>query len=366
MAITREEGLRQLIKLLKEISAKVGRGGGVVVGSRQASVNLSSVTTALNNVLAELQSQTTLLATTGGDTITQLLTSLETISISMNSNLIDLEGLLAETGGDNITELLTSIETVVISLNSQLIAVNSELDAHTAIDYFLSGDTTDGGDLLNELQSIDQNWNILSLNQLNLAAILAAVLNNATSGRQNTAQTSFDAMVIDLAEIEAAVENSERLPMEEGSDLVTHSAVITGAGAMSASGTLDRYTENAVPSGLPSFEVTVPASEEFQLVFATLTLSSQGGGGVLCDLDILTAAGTVVTNSPLISQSLSGGSQNTTQEFSNATDAIKQQYVLIFRKWLPPGTRFRIKATTELDANSTFDLEIWVNRRAAP
>jgi len=185
VALTRTEALRQVIEQLKEISAKVGPSR-LVSGTRTTQVvNLSGVISTLEKLLAELVLQTTRLTSIDGKDFSteSTLSSLEGKDFATQTTLASIAGIdFANESGGNLDDILTRLTTL------------------TNIDYFLSGDTTDGGDLLNELESVDQNWNLLSVNQLNLAAILAAVINNATSGRQDTAQTSFDSMVTDLTD----------------------------------------------------------------------------------------------------------------------------------------------------------------------
>jgi len=155
VALTHTEALRQLLEKMDEILAKEGSTRLVSTGPHQVRINLQGLIDKMQQVLDELESQST------------TLTSIDNKDFATQTTLALVEGK------DFSTQ--TTLEAARVLLNTI-----------SNIDFFLSGDTTDGGDLLNELQSIDQNWNILSLNQLNLAAILAAVLNNSTSGRQDT------------------------------------------------------------------------------------------------------------------------------------------------------------------------------------
>jgi len=100
---------------------------------------------------------------------------------------------------NSLLELQAQSNTILPSIDEQLEFANVDL---AALEVLATTAATARSDINSELDSIDANWNLLSLNQLNLAAILVAVLNNATSGRQDIAQTSFDAMVVDLAAIE--------------------------------------------------------------------------------------------------------------------------------------------------------------------
>lgn len=131
---------------------------------------------------------------TGSKPVTQHL-----LDIRVNLDTIEADTILIKTSTaaidantDAVEGHLAAIETDTGAMDISLTSIAAE-DFATAVNQVLAKA---------ELESIDQNWNLLSVNQLNLGAILAAVLNNATSGRQTTAQTSFDAMVVDLAAIE--------------------------------------------------------------------------------------------------------------------------------------------------------------------
>ncbi len=180
MALTRTEALRQVVELLEEISAKLNRSHTVTVGQRTVIIDITGIITELKLILLELEAQS------------NTLTDIEGKDFATETTLALLEGK------DFATQ--TTLVALLTAFNNEDFAQESggNLDALASIDFFLSGDTTDGGDLLNELQSIDQNWNLLSVNNITLAAILTAVLNNATSGRQDDAQDSFDLMVTDL------------------------------------------------------------------------------------------------------------------------------------------------------------------------
>lgn len=146
MAITREEALRQLIKQLKEISAKIGRGSLAVVGKSSQSVNLSSVTTALNSILAELITQRGILGTIDTDTGTIAAVDFSTettlLTRATQATLVDVETLITASNVD-----LAAIEALLITNETANTAINAELD------------------------SIDANWNILSVNNIALLAI---------------------------------------------------------------------------------------------------------------------------------------------------------------------------------------------------
>lgn len=175
--------LTELNRTLKRILEKIGSPSLVITKTRSVSVDLNSTNLRLNSVITELQAANVDLA------------ALEVLATAGNVDLAALEvlGTAANVDLAAIEVLLTTLNTLTTTIDGVLDSMNSKLDTIDSIDYFLSGDTTDGGDLLNELQSIDQNWNLLSVNQLNLAAILVAVLNNATSGRQDRlVQGSFE------------------------------------------------------------------------------------------------------------------------------------------------------------------------------
>ena len=224
MAITREEAFRQVIKQLKEISANIGRGGGVVVGSRQQSVNLSSVTTALNNVLAQLVTLNLQFADVTGNNPTEWLEEIEARVDGVEPLLVTID---SDTSNIRITN--GAIQTLITAGNVDLAAMEVDLAAIEVLltsldgkDYFLSGDTTDGGDLLNELQSIDQNWNLLSVNNLALLAIADFTEDTRDNTQEIEDQLDFDQSrcVIHVADFDVTA-----IP---GTDVVVDVVIPTG------------------------------------------------------------------------------------------------------------------------------------------
>jgi len=155
VALTHTEALRQLIEKLEEISVKIGRSRTVSVGQRTVSLDITPMVDELKKILSELESQST------------LLTSISAEDFSTETTLALLEAK------DFATQAtLSLLEGKDFATQVTLAAIASDIALLEAKDFFLSGDTTDGGDLLNELQSIDQNWNLLSVNNVALLALV--------------------------------------------------------------------------------------------------------------------------------------------------------------------------------------------------
>lgn len=162
MALTRTEALRQLLEQLEEISAKLNRSRVVSSGSRQVIVDLNGVIAKLQELLSELESQTAVLATIKTDTAS--------ISAEDFSTEATLSSLLTEatfTAEDFASQTTLALLAGIDFANES----GGNLSTIAAIDYFLANGT-DAADLLSELQSIDQNWNLLSVNNVALLALV--------------------------------------------------------------------------------------------------------------------------------------------------------------------------------------------------
>jgi len=170
---------------------------------------LEVLITAGNVDLAALE----VLITAGNVDLAALEVDLAAIEVLTTTSRDHLAAIESDTGPMQvdiaaIEVLLTTLNSLITTIDSVLDSMNSKLDTIDSIDYFL-GNSTDAADLLSELQSIDANWNLLSVNQVAMAAVAVNTANNATTGKQDTAQTSFDtmltdndAMITDLAAIE--------------------------------------------------------------------------------------------------------------------------------------------------------------------
>ncbi len=183
MAVTREEALRQLVGALEEISAKLNRSHTVSVGARQVIIDITGIISELKLILTELQSQSTTLSSIDGkDFATQT-----TLSLVEGKDFATETTLLTRA----TQATLAAVETLVTTTNSLLTTID------TVLDVIKTNTDPDDGTMTVHLNSIDDNiGGLFGLLATNIA-ILAAVINNATSGRQDTAQVSFDAMVID-------------------------------------------------------------------------------------------------------------------------------------------------------------------------
>lgn len=226
----------------------------------------------------------TLLTTIDGDTsaINVDIAAIEILNTTSRDHLAAIE---SDTGPMQVD--IAAIEVLLTTIDSVLDSMNSKLNTIDSIDYFLSGDTTDGGDLLNELQSIDQNWNILSVNQLNLAAILTAVLNNATSGRQDTMNTHLAAIETDTGEIAVDTAALEVLSIVNTKQITNHTWDFEVTETCSAAGTLIYAFQAASGDVFENFWMTYSVSAASGTMATILvTHTDAGGGRVLRRIDL--------------------------------------------------------------------------------
>ncbi len=281
----------------------VSKGGGTVINLQELttiSATLSSIlsTVALDSSVDGLE---TLLALEGGLTIGNLLASIKgnTIDIedrvdgleaqgstqitslaAIDANTNTLEALLALEGGLTIANLLASIKANTIDIEDRVDGLEGQNS--TMI--------TNQGTMESDLESIDANWNLLSLNQLNLAAILVAVQNNATSGRQDTAQTSFDTMltdndaiITDLAAIEVLLGTIDTSlnNIESDADQIRISVGNLAATAIAtgSSHTLNwfyDFTVGAAGAGTFTVTLTVPTGQKLTNAWASVIMPVRG------------------------------------------------------------------------------------------
>lgn len=249
MAITNEainNTNKKLISALKDFVAALSRERHTTILSKGGSspgISLAKAESTLSSILTQLENLNTETTLQG--------TSLDTIKVidfSTENTLGDVDAKLTF-GGTSITERIKAIQdevksqtsggsdnlhTLLDDINTKLQQIINDTTVLPNMDSLLAtidsdtneiGNNTDGletaqdltnshltslitntaailddtKDLQSELESIDDNWNILSVNNVALlaadvalAAILVAVLNNATSGRQDTMNNHLD------------------------------------------------------------------------------------------------------------------------------------------------------------------------------
>ncbi len=324
--------LTELNRTLKRILAKTGSPTLVMHRTKSVRLDLNSTNSRLSNILTELQTQ--------GDV-------LDTIDVDTGGIKTDTALMVTDLAA--IEVLLTTLNTLTTTIDSVLDEMNTKLTTIQNIDYFL-GNGEDAEDLLSELMSIDQNWNLLSVNQLNLAAILAAVLNNATSGRQDTAQTTLD-----------TIAQFTRLAIEDAADVEPHHTVPTGAGAVTTSGSLLFYTEHAVPSGLFKVRLTVPSGEEWQLTWASIKLRTQD---VAVTMTLITFSEADDDIQLIISQSLNNTTRSSYDELGGeTTTGGATRRLMGSQLWMIPGSYIEWASAAEIDASTISELDLLINRR---
>lgn len=126
---------------------------------------------------------------------------------------------LKSNGTDNIHTLMDDLISDISTIDGVL---DAALALHTTSDASLNEiESVLENEILDELVSIDANWNIGGVNNVALAAILVAVLNNATSGRQDTMNTHLGNIDSVLDDIETAVDGLETLQTSTNTKLDT-------------------------------------------------------------------------------------------------------------------------------------------------
>ncbi len=188
MAITRKE----FHKLLKEISAKLDRPAQLVAIGGRSLVSVPDNSTVLSNILSELQTQSTTLSSLDTksttiighvDGLEALLTTidavLDTIKIDTGEISVDTGNIEADTSDMNTS--LDNIEADADAIRLTNIGIEADTDAIRLTNISIDGNT-DGIEgkqdaALSELQSIDANWNLLSVNSIAQLAINALLIN---------------------------------------------------------------------------------------------------------------------------------------------------------------------------------------------
>jgi len=267
----------------------------------EVTVNQAEVVSTLSSLLTQLQEinvNTTAidLSTDGVEALLQDIDDntdgLEGVNTDIRNRLLNIESdadanrvavQAIETILNAHTLLIDDMETMTLSIRNSNTNIETDVDAirvdMIALEVLANTAEAARTAINAELDSIDDNWNLLSTNQLNLAAILAAVLNNSTSGRQDTAQTSFDTMltdndaiITDLAAIEVTLAALEVLQTALVAGTNTHSLnwhldfVVDGGGA----GTV--IIELIVPAGQKLWDVWVSCRMSIQTSTETVTI----------------------------------------------------------------------------------------------
>lgn len=220
--------LTDIFRILKEIRDKESR---IAISGRTSSATGSQpIISSLDAVLAELKSQSTTLSSLALQTAVD---GVEGLITAGNVDLAAIEVLLAEDEGLNVNKQLTRIqnnvdgieallaidETLTINenltriqnnvdgLESLITSTNTKLDSLIAKDFStqttlelmrsqLNANTNgiEGKlDAVNaELDSIDDNWNLLSVNNVALLVISVAAVLQATEAKQDTIITRLE------------------------------------------------------------------------------------------------------------------------------------------------------------------------------
>ncbi len=201
MATPHEEFFR-LVREIRDILVEKDRTVMASVGSSRTVVNLGPVTASLNNLLSELETQTTTLSTLALDAsvdgLEGFVDGVEALITSGNSLLSDIDTKTAAGNVDlaAMEILLTSIETLLTATNVDLAAIETLITAGNidlaAIEVLLTTANSD--------RAANQVANQTDLDSL---VSLITTANSNRTDDQAANQTDFNAMVTDLAALEA-------------------------------------------------------------------------------------------------------------------------------------------------------------------
>lgn len=263
------ENLKKIVALLRRESKQA-----IVVTSPKV------VHEKTRSVLIDIENNT--------DGLEALITStnsiLNELEVDNNAIIIDLaamevllQTISTRTGivGDNTSELEGDNDNIITALAD----INTELNTITGHVDILDTISTRTGTVADNTESTDENWNLFSVNQLNLAAILAAVLNNATSGRQDTSNTHLGNIDSVLDDIETRVDGLEGLISTTNTHVDGIEGLLT---------TMDAVLDNMLDQqyNTPSNDVGV-----LTITNGDLTKTMSISGGLVVELQALTITG---------------------------------------------------------------------------
>jgi len=181
--------LTDIFRVLKEIRDKEVPTRILSGGQRALEFSTLALEALVTTTNTTLSSISTLISTL--DTVVDsILTNLTTLSTNWgNTNLENIAARQLHSGKSS-ARWLSEIDTNTQGLAAVDFATTAKQDVQETTLNAIQVSTANilselENDITNELSSIDANWNLLSLNQLNLAAILVAVLNNSTSSKQD-------------------------------------------------------------------------------------------------------------------------------------------------------------------------------------
>ncbi len=191
--------LTDIFRVLKSIRDEMGPSETTVVLGRQASVSVPDHSTVLANILTELQAQSTTLSSLDADSTTiighvdgleALLTTIDTSldaieadadAIRITNAAIDVTNAAMDTSLNAIESDADAIRITNAAMDTSLNNIESDADASrlSLIDIENNTDGIEGKQdaALSELQSIDANWNLLSVNSIAQLAINALLIN---------------------------------------------------------------------------------------------------------------------------------------------------------------------------------------------
>ncbi len=285
---------KQLLNELKRITALLSQlqiGAGVS-GAGFHSVNLQPLVALLETIDAD-----TSLMEPDINTINNSLLTIKTDIDNIKSNVqvvnsnTDSNPLMDTKLGDLVTDL-AAIEVLLTGIDTLLTAIDDDTNNMRANLAIINSNTDPLPDtILTELESIDQNWNLLSVNSVAMVATAANTLGNATEDKQDTMITSLatnltdnDQMISWLVLIEAATDGLEG----KLDTIITHVDGIEGE-LNSIKAHLDKIEDQQYET--PNIDVDV-----LTMVTGDLTQTQSITAGQLNEIIALTLVGETTAN----------------------------------------------------------------------
>jgi len=200
--------LTDIFRVLKEIRDKESPSVGLAVRRGSTVVDLRDVTASLNNLLTELQSQSTTLSTLALQTAVD---GVEGLLTTIRNNADGVEALLTtiRNNADGVEALLTTIDTDVgVTAQVRLPAIEVLLttirDNADGVEGILTTIDADTGAMTIDLAAIETLITAGNVDLAAMEALLITIRDNAdgVEGILTTIDADTGAMVIDLAAIE--------------------------------------------------------------------------------------------------------------------------------------------------------------------
>lgn len=248
--------LTEIGRLLKQIRDELRLTGGTSIIVSRSSGNhgstdslLATISQTLSSILSDLtnfsDANASSLDNIESDTETNRVSlnniesDIDTIQLDTNLIKIDIAALLVDLLNFS-TANASSLDNIESDTESNRVSLNNiEADTGTMNTSLDEIESVLEGEILTELESIDQNWNLGSVNNIALLATASQTLGNSTEDKQDDGITKLNDIDSVLDDIETAVDGLEALTTT-GNAILTTIDVDTNAIRNSVDGQLNR------------------------------------------------------------------------------------------------------------------------------